>query len=388
MSTAYDLFISYKSDDRPWAAKLYQDLGEAYPWLKIFWDRVQILPGGGFRAVLDNAIITPKHLLVLWSNRAAISGEVQAEISDFKAEVRRVPELECSSRLTIPVILEGNLAGGLQDIQGFPDFKAYYDPNAADLGMGKLATEPGLSQWRRMVRMLGDTILKADGALPVTAAILATNQERVLNLLDQVHSLHITGEGPTLDEFLAGFGLQWNNVLTWYGPNALVWKPFGGTQPIWELLEDLRVSANSRLEAAYRFKWDYVDLSSEDGLAKIESLQKLASVVIVDSVSLYDTVTAYAFRRLKAYLYQEQSIIVSLAPVGQTGSDWMGEALRHWTVPMLDDYFQPSIPPHSGFAKCALGVQRIKDLERLVRTRIGYLQLAAKEAEAKTIRGT
>ena len=80
-------------------------------------------------------------------------------------------------------------------------------------------------------------------------------------------------------------------------------------------------------------------------------------------------------------------MIVSLAPVPPTGSDWMGDALRHWTVPMLDDYFKPRIPPLTRFAKCALGVQRIADLEPLVRTRIGYARLAALEEKSKAIRG-
>ena len=59
-------------------------------------------------------------------------------------------------------------------------------------------------------------------------------------------------------------------------------------------------------------------------------------------------------------------------------------------MPVLNDYFEPKIPPTGGseFAQCAFNVQRISDIERLVRSRIASLDLAAKIAEAKETTGT
>jgi hypothetical protein len=58
-------------------------------------------------------------------------------------------------------------------------------------------------------------------------------------------------------------------------------------------------------------------------------------------------------------------------------------------VPLLEDYFEPTIPPLAGeFAKCAFNVQRISDIERLIRNRIAWLDLAARKAEAKQTTGT
>jgi hypothetical protein len=79
--------------------------------------------------------------------------------------------------------------------------------------------------------------------------------------------------------------------------------------------------------------------------------------------------------------------MVSLSPVGQTGVDWFAKALQEQSVPVLNDYFEPSIPPLGGFAKCALNVQRISDIERLVRSRLGSYYLAQNEAEARLATG-
>jgi hypothetical protein len=65
----FDLFISYSSHDRPWAARLYADLRERFPTLRIFWDRdpVAIPPAEGWAQRLKDSARTSTHLAVLWS---------------------------------------------------------------------------------------------------------------------------------------------------------------------------------------------------------------------------------------------------------------------------------------------------------------------------------
>jgi hypothetical protein len=106
-------------------------------------------------------------------------------------------------------------------------------------------------------------------------------------------------------------------------------------------------------------------------------------MVIVDPISLFAPVVANAFRSLKGYLREEQSVLVSLSPLSQLGVDWFATALKEQSVPVLDDFFEPSIPPVGSFAKCAINVQRISEIERLIRIRLGSYYLAKSEAEAK-----
>ncbi len=384
----YDLFISYSSHDRPWAEKLDADLRASFPQLKIFWDRASIPAGVDYREFLKDAVVNTKHLLVLWSQAAKDSIEVEPEVSGFEAEVRRTPTLGGSKRQEFYVPLKCARGGGISDIQGFPDLATFYNPTAADRGISNLASGPGLKEWKRMIKMIGDRILNVDAAKAVIAAIVATNTKMVL-LLDQIHGLRQNAKGPTLDEFLQGFGLQWADVRGRYGQNAREWHPFGGEETIVELLDDLRVQANSRLERPYWFRWEYRDLIDAVEANTVNDLVERPSVVFVDPISLYDSVCANAFRELKRYVRQEQSVIVSLSPIGQTGVDWIARVMRAQSVPILDDYFEQEIPPTIvEFAKCAFNVQRISDIERLVRSRIAWLELAARKAEAKHTTGT
>ena len=308
------------------------------------------------------------------------------EIATFEAEVRRAPRLGLSERREFYIPLQGAPGGGLQNIQGFPALAPFYDPNVANRGVSSLDTEPARSEWKRAIRMMGDAISNSDAAQPVIAAIVTTNQTRA-PLLDQIRGLAQSPTGPTLDEFLAGYGLTWSGVSSRYGANALEWHPFGGTDTIVDLLEDLRIQANSRLDPNYWFRWEYVDLSDPNSVGRIKELNQRPSLVVVDPISLFEPLTANVFRALADYLREEHSVMASLSPVGQTGVDWFSRAIRAQSVPLLEEYFEPRIPPLSAFAKCAFNVQRILEIERLIRGRIGSLQMAQKESEARHTTG-
>jgi hypothetical protein len=384
----YDLFISYSSADRPWAAKLFQDLSAAYPALRIFWDRAAIPAGGRWRTLLTDANVHTKHLLFLWSAAAKNSIEVEPEIAAFEAEVRRTPVLEDSQRIEFYVPLEGARGGGIQDLQGFPDFAAYYDPKAQDRGVSGVGVGQGSIDWKRMIRMVGDAVSNASKAVPIVAAVVAVGAP-FLPLLDSLHSLPTSPNGPTLDQFLADYRLDWPTVRARYGANALEWRPFGGPETVVDLLEGLRVQANSRLASEHRFRWTYVDVG--DAVAAGTLAQRVTqrpSVVFVDPVSLYNPYHANAFKALDDYVRQEHSAIISFAPVGAASRDWFASALRFQSEPLLNDYFEPKVPLITRhFAQCVYNVQRITDVERVVRHRIAFMDLASRTESARDTTG-
>src|SRR3954454_4480312 len=124
----FDLFISYKSEDRPWAKKAYEDLRARYPALQIFWDRESIPAGEAWRNELNSALRSTKHLMVFWSDYANTSQEIGPEIEKFNAYSDLTPQLEGSDRKGFYVPLQGHRGGGIDDYQGFPDFKTIYQP--------------------------------------------------------------------------------------------------------------------------------------------------------------------------------------------------------------------------------------------------------------------
>jgi hypothetical protein len=383
----FDLFVSYSSKDRPWAKKLWEDLRAKYPSLRIFWDRDSIPAGEEWRKELQSAIQNSKHLLVFWSEFANASLEVGPEIEKFNAYLHLTPELEGSLRKGFYVPLEGNRGGGIADYQGFDDFRAVYNPRGDDRGIAGVTLGQGLDSWDRMIRMVGDAVSMADQSQEVIAAVIATTVDPVLEVLDRIRGKRQLGILLTLDQFLAGFSLQWTDVRERYGPTALDWRPTGD-RTIVELLEEVRVRVNAKLGPDDHFHWRYADLTTDEGLDLARSLHEKASVVIFDPVSLYDQSCANALRRLSPYVRETESVIVSLSPSLSRDEDVYSNCVRDLSVPLFDAYFDPEIPPIGLFAAhCAPEVQRVMQIERLVRSRIRDLRFAADKAASKATTG-
>jgi hypothetical protein len=384
----YDLFISYSSKDRPWAEKLYLNLKSKYPSLKIFWDRESIPAGQKWRDELLSCVRNSKHLVFLWSDNAKASPEVDPEIERFIACRDQTPELEGSQRKVFYVPLKGDRRGGVADFQGFDDFKTVYNSDDAGLGLSGLNSGQPLKNWERMIRMVGDAVSRADQAQEIIAAVAATNIDAVCDCMELTHSKKMPPCRITLDQFLSSFNLQWNDVKQRYGPSALDWQPVGN-RTIVELLEEVRVRVNANLdETSDHFKWRYVDLTTEEGTELAENLHKHTSVVIFDPISLYDPYCSAAMRLLNRYVLEKQSVIISLSPTLKSDEDFYASYVRGLCLPTFDDYFNPAIPPHGEFvARCAPEVQRVTQIDRLVRQRIRDLHLAASEAVSKATTG-
>ncbi len=394
----YELFISYSSKDRPWAGKLHDDLRASYPQLRIFFDRTSIMAGANWRDDLTNAIYNSKHLLFFWSKNADApnaSGvkEVDPEIGDFLAHRRLIKELEGSERKLFYVPLDAERGGGVSVFQGFPAFKDYYNPQAQDLGISSLAADPAKSEWERMIRMVGDAISEASRLKPVIAGIIATNAEE-LPLLDAIHGMKKIPDpdAPSLDEFLAGFGLTWLAVRGRYGRDALDWRP-QGTDTIVTLLEEVRVRVNANLnDPADRFQWKYLDLTSEkdfrENLRSIFDFEK-PSVVLFDPISLYGFKCANVLNKFRDYVVREESVMIALSP-NVTSTAYLPAAYLTSLSNILEDFFQPKIPPGEVFsARCALDVQRTSQIDPLIRQRIRYPRvLQQREAQRNQAKAT
>ena len=325
---------------------------------------------------------------MFWSEYANASFEVGPEIEAFNAHRDLTPQLEGNERKGFYVPLEANRGGGIGDYQGFDDFKTLYKPQQDDRGTIGLVSGQGQADWERMIRMIGDAVSRANQAQKVIAALAATTVDTVVELLDLTHEKRAPGTRITLDQLLAGFNLQWADVRDRYGPSALDWRPTGD-RTIVELLEGVRVRVNANLrEAADHFQWQYVDLRTDEGLDLASSLHEKPSVVIFDPVSLYDPYCAAAMRRLNRYVLEKQSVILPLSPNLKTDDDVYGTCLRDLSLPLFDDYFHPEIPPIREFAaRCVPEVQRVVQIERLVRNRIRDLRLTRDEAAAKATTG-
>jgi hypothetical protein len=70
-----------------------------------------------------------------------------------------------------------------------------------------------------------------------------------------------------------------------YGATAFDWHAFGA-ESIVDLLEEVRVTANSRLKAEYRFRLGLPGLVGDTAPNGVQNLDERDSMFVVDSVSL------------------------------------------------------------------------------------------------------
>ena len=63
----YDVFISYRSSDRPWAMALYDALKLAV-W-EPFLDQFELVPGANLQTSLEESLQASSSGVILWSSR-------------------------------------------------------------------------------------------------------------------------------------------------------------------------------------------------------------------------------------------------------------------------------------------------------------------------------
>jgi hypothetical protein len=387
-----DLFISYSSHDRSWAQRLHDDLREKYPTIKVFWDHESLRPGANYRAVLDDEMRHSDHFAVLWSDAAKQSNEVGPEIQAFRADVDRRPGESGSKRTLFYIPLQGAY-GDLEQQQGFVDFRTLhaYDPALPDRGVSSVDRDPVRPEWNRLIRHIGETVLRVRTTQPVTLAVLCMDQE-LAQRVGPVAGFR-TGPGPSLEEFLTGIGLTVAQVTPRYGINAFAWHPFGTAQTVIDFMEDLRQETNRLLKPEYWYHYVPVDLLAmslqtttvDDLTARLDALAESASIVVIDHISLYSQVVANIFALLPTYAAKPQSVIMTLAPKLVPEASFMYESVRTISISVLKQYFVPQIPAAGGFAMCGVNLQNKLELLRLIRMSLGSHQVKQKGDKDKPI---
>lgn len=390
-----DLFISYSSHDRPWAERLYNDLRRRSPDLQIFWDRdpESLPPDVDWPAELEDKARHTTHFVILWSEHAKASNQVGPEIQAFDQNRQMKPVQDDAKRKLFYIPLEGEY-GPLEVKQGFTELRRLkiYSPTEEARGVDKLKSggAPEI-EWKRLVRIIGDTVGKAEQSQEVNLAVLAMN-EKNFHLIGPLVDEKIGAE-PTLRELLNAVGLALPDIEKRYSENALFWQPYGDGRTVIDLMEDLRDATNAPLSPEYRFHWKPCDLveimynASHIGAFE-QSLEQLAeppSAVVVDLISLFHPVIYLAFARLIEYVKREHSMIITLAPNQTPAADLLYQSLRSKGAPVLNGYFLPQIPSTGTFARCSVNVPYVMEVERLVRSSLGTYYLERKKVQERPL---
>jgi hypothetical protein len=165
-----DIFISYKSQQNSWAARLSEDL-DRYGYT-VFVDHdtaAGLKVGQAWEQQITHAIRHAEHFLVLWSDLITVGSYVLKEI-----DIRRQ-----SGRPVVVVRLDDS--EGMQILNTADhEFREFVDLHTA----AEVAAEVGFFEWNRAVRHLVDQVLNArEGGgriieIPVVVIAMTRDQAR------------------------------------------------------------------------------------------------------------------------------------------------------------------------------------------------------------------
>ena len=175
----WNVFLSYRSVNRPWVLHLYDVLTEL--GYKVFLDQYVLKPGDELITVLGDALVKSQAGVLIWSNAAMDSVWVGKEYNILE----RMSTGNENFRF-VPVIIEPSKLPPFAANKIFVDFSEYPDgPNGGDL-LRLLHAIAGMPLSAEAVRFANDQDeLSREQVIKVHAAIKNGNAEKLVLLTQQ-----------------------------------------------------------------------------------------------------------------------------------------------------------------------------------------------------------
>jgi hypothetical protein len=373
MAYQYHAFISYSSQDRPWAQKLSADLTDA--GLRIFMDERDLEAGHVWPDELMRAIRASQHLVVVWTNHARSSAWVNKEMATFDSDAGATERVQPRvDRRMLSVLLDGqpDAYATLQTIPHLRDLNAYTAGPAAFDAALKAA-------WAGVVHELVRILRRTLPGVSIPAAIVAMTDREAAGLTG---AETIAGRATPLDTLLTTIGIApaaagrapVTGIAGWYGAGRADWHPFGGPDPVRVLLDHV-VGAMNTLATGVDFDWDEVDfLSPPFATAQqaVGQLDRPISLVLVDPLSFYYGPIALNFNLLSGCFRRAGTLVLTLPPFGLSAPHAsLRQLVQMGGAPLFDVHYQPPVPYYD-HATCGINVGDVDDLGRMLRQRIGH----------------
>jgi hypothetical protein len=365
-----DVFVSYSSADRPWATQLANDLKAL--GVACFLDTVSIRKGDGWERQILQSLRDSRHLVVIWSSKSGQSDWVNQELYRFKAEIDPNGTGQTGGRLLYAINLEGqnatlsayqqyNLAS-LQD--------AYRNSPAGTITLGAVAQQ----DWTRMVREIADATTTENARMQVYKVVFAMTKATL-----DADPVRPPRSVPQLDDFLAKVGVGSGNLSDRYGAKPDDWKPYGTTETIADVLNDLLhdpiIGVNAKLRELNRpeIRWVSVDVVNPPTLPEstVRKLSAGACLMVIDPISIFSFDMFRRFVELKPCFANPSAAIVLMTPFkAHPTLSFLRESLIEYIRPNLAWYCEP-IPFQPAYANCSINVSESWEIRRLVLASLG-----------------
>jgi len=350
LNFAYDVFISYGSEDRPYALRLSESLKLLVPVYSSFFDAASLRAGDDWEDRIQRALESSRHLVVLWSDHAKHSDWVSRELYTFYTTAK--PKTNTTRRL-IFVNLEGmNLA-----------MRAFQQVNRPQL----LATYPAIQSvtnptWRDLMRDVEEGLNPLRRPLSVPLVVLTMTQAELAEFgPEQWHQIS--------DDF----GLPQNVISKRYGATRADWRPFGGDETIATVLDAIKTQMTAAFQA-FRPYWSppdesfWLDALQARSYVRREFDTGEIAVLIIDPVALHRREVYQRLMFFQESLSSSRVVVLTLPHFdAQPEILRLRSALMNRGTPYFDDYFQPAVPPRRRLAaQCGWNVTDMEDIQRLI----------------------
>lgn len=345
----YDVFLSYASQDRPWAARLAADLEQR--GVACFYDQNSLRDGQGWEGQIRSAVLSSKHLVCLWSKAAKESAWVGRELATF--DVKRMARADAAELLIKLRLDEAQSAySSLQQIRDDSLLAAYAQnqpaPDAA---------------WSAVIKRLKKVVKQDPNLLTVPLALLTLRETDVPTIV----ASELKNIGDKLE-------LNAEALAARYGPTHGDWKPFvDSPKSMLDLLDEIKVELDRRLEPrSIDFDLTGDDFWADDNRADawVKAMrQRMIGAVVIDPVALSSAPVLHRLQLFTQVVNMDNVMIIALPP--QRASD-RATKFRAWirksASSLVESYFDPPAAADSVYGvRCGIGLDDAEEMVRLLK---------------------
>lgn len=345
----YHAFISYKSEDLVWASSLRNKLLDRN--LSVYQD-VELRGGENWLPQLQTALEQSRHLVVVWSKRAAAKalGWVQKEMYHFEYQCRQKTTDKQSRRIVIVHVDNERSPDGFADLHARRDLQAW----------GEKGDQPSVvpdAVWKSLTAKLYADLTYSPEHVEVPTIVLASRRDyfRSINLNAPLSSF-----GRPLTTVLSDLGLSAPGAATdveslcgRYGETREEWRPFGPAEAtVDDLLASVQADVNDSLKRGglMPIKLSAVDSSfwGNDVMAVERATRGLAAkpvLIVIDPLSLSDDQIRDRVARLRTCLHSSFAAVVMLGPLGLGHhAEALSRHVHEVATNIYEHFYDPALP--------------------------------------------
>ncbi len=374
-----DVFISYSSQDRPWAQLLHTALTSHPNNLNVFYDQVRLEKGKKWDPQLRTEIENSRHMVILWSEEAKLSDWVQTERATFVKDA----ENNLGRRL-----IAVNLQGTSPVMSAYHAFDELRQAGVYALGAPVPGDPDFQALWNGVTTGIVRAVHDAASAYPIWLMFFTLTRTELASINPNADM----GWG-SLEEYLRDVGVSQatsgsrrDSLLPRYHPtDRSLWEPFNRTTSVRQIVDNALNTVHGDpfvKRGQLAFRWEIVgdefwglNGATQTDMMKVrrsyaQKMKEGRAVIIIDPVAFYAPSGQFFFSQIADCIDSEKAVFLVLPPYYTESARLRVNENLQLAVPRFAAYFEPPIPA-ADQAAFGLAITDASDVARLLRLAVG-----------------